>query len=348
MKVIRNIFFIFSLAAISRSSLDGMKRDFTIDDQTVQQDASKHIKVERVISLAWLDSDEHIEISEKIAKHSSHLEAMLNQSCDTSVLLQTKFSQKTIHAIHDCLKIIDSGNDVENLLIARIHEYVLGNKLQNLVNAGHWLGIQQFLDALGPFKVYVYNQRLNAVIQKAKAYFDKIENKEQCAIVIDVDDTALYRHNCQAIQQVKNLYDFVVSAGFKIFFLTTRPDKSSLDQSVLDGYEKTVKDLENAGYDTYEQVICIPRDKFVELQAQAREDAKLFIDKYKDDLNAKNQEPDVLSSSLFVDSLGQWKKAERIKIAQEFTIAGTLDDVPENLLGEDDCLGLRVLIPRLR
>lgn len=113
-----------------------------------------------------------------------------------------------------------------------------------------------------------FDLELNAVIKEAKEKFGKAEFKTNSAIVFDVDETALdnyglaeemgfgyvYEMNkkwnaefkAPAIEQVKELYDFLLSKGAKIIFLTGRNFKE---------YEATYQNLKNAGYTKFDTLI---------------------------------------------------------------------------------------------
>ena len=89
-----------------------------------------------------------------------------------------------------------------------------------------------------------FDEELNEVIGQAKEKFDEVDFKENSVIIFDVDETALnnyglaeqmgfgyvYEMNkkwnaemkAPAIPQVKELYDFLLSRGAKIIFLTGR------------------------------------------------------------------------------------------------------------------------------
>jgi len=113
-----------------------------------------------------------------------------------------------------------------------------------------------------------FDLELNAVIKEAKEKFGKIEFKTNSAVVFDVDETALdnyglaeemgfgyvYEMNkkwnaelkAPAIEQVKTLYDFLLSKGAKIIFLTGRN---------FNEYEVTHQNLINAGYTKFDTLI---------------------------------------------------------------------------------------------
>ena len=113
-----------------------------------------------------------------------------------------------------------------------------------------------------------FDEELNKVIEDAKEKFDKVEFKNNSVVIFDVDETVLnnyelaeqmgfgyvYEMNkkwnaemkAPAIPQVKDLYDFFLSKGAKIIFLTGRN---------FPEYEVTYKNLKNAGYTVFDTLI---------------------------------------------------------------------------------------------
>ena len=113
-----------------------------------------------------------------------------------------------------------------------------------------------------------YDEELDEVIKKAKSEFEMIEFKEKSVVIFDVDETALsnyelaermgfgyvYEMNKEwnaemkapAIPQVKDLYDFLLSKGLKIIFLTGRN---------IPEYEVTFTNLVKEGYTTFDTLI---------------------------------------------------------------------------------------------
>jgi len=108
-----------------------------------------------------------------------------------------------------------------------------------------------------------FDEDLNEVIADAKQKFDKIDFDDNSAVIFDVDETALnnyelakqmgfgyvYEMNkkwnaemkAPAIKGVKELYDFLLSKGSKIIFLTGRnfPEYDvTYENLVRDGYAK--------------------------------------------------------------------------------------------------------------
>lgn len=113
-----------------------------------------------------------------------------------------------------------------------------------------------------------FDEELDEVIAEAKEKFSKVEFKQNSVVIFDVDETALdnyelaeemgfgyvYEINKEwneeakapALKQVKELYDFLLSKGSKIIFLTGRN---------IDEYEVTYKNLVKAGYTVFDTLI---------------------------------------------------------------------------------------------
>jgi acid phosphatase len=113
-----------------------------------------------------------------------------------------------------------------------------------------------------------FDEELNQVIEDAKKKFDNVEFRENTVVIFDVDETALdnyelakkmgfgyvYEMNKQwnaemkspAIPQLKELYDFLLSKGSKIIFLTGRN---------FPEYEVTYQNLVKEGYTIFDTLI---------------------------------------------------------------------------------------------
>jgi len=164
-----------------------------------------------------------------------------------------------------------------------------------------------------------YNEVEN-VIKKAKEKFDKIEIKDNSAVVFDVDETALdnyglaksmgfgyvYKMNKEwnaemkspALKPVKELYDYLIAKGVHIIFLTGRN---------FPEYEVTYQNLKNAGYTVFDTLIT-----------QIGEETKM---KSRD-----------------------FKNSKRVFLTKEgYDIIGTVGDQWSDLRGEDH--GIQVKIP---
>ena len=118
------------------------------------------------------------------------------------------------------------------------------------------------------YKSGKFDEELNSVIEDAKKEFSKVEIKSNSAVIFDVDETALnnyglaeqmgfgyvYEMNkkwnaemkAPAIEQVKELYDYIISKDAKIIFLTGRN---------FPEYDATYKNLKNAGYTVFDTLI---------------------------------------------------------------------------------------------
>ena len=118
------------------------------------------------------------------------------------------------------------------------------------------------------YKSGKFNEELDKVITEAKQKFDKAEFTDSSVVIFDVDETALdnyglaeqmgfgyvYEMNKQwnaemkapAIKQVKELYDFLLSKGSKIIFLTGRNFYE---------YEVTYENLKKEGYSDFDTLI---------------------------------------------------------------------------------------------
>lgn len=143
----------------------------------------------------------------------------------------------------------------------------------NLTNARN--AVKQYYES-GKF-----DEELNEVIEEAKKKFDKVKFKENSVVIFDIDETVLnnyelaermgfgyvYEMNKQwneemkapAFPQVKELYEFLLSKGAKIIFLTGRN---------FPEYEVTYKNLINAGYTVFDTLITQIGD---ETKMKARE-----------------------------------------------------------------------------
>ena len=113
-----------------------------------------------------------------------------------------------------------------------------------------------------------FDKELDEVIDEAKSEFDKVDIKSNSVVIFDVDETALnnyglaeqmgfgyvYEMNkkwnaemkAPAIPQVKELYDFLLSKGVKIIFLTGRN---------FPEYEVTYQNLKSTGYSVFDTLI---------------------------------------------------------------------------------------------
>jgi acid phosphatase len=113
-----------------------------------------------------------------------------------------------------------------------------------------------------------FDEEAKEAVDEAIAHFEKINFEKNAAVVFDVDETALsnYEFNTRydfgyasdlwdawikeakatAIPQVKSLYDFLISKGAKIIFMTGRKDYHN---------EDTHKNLVAQGYTKFDTLI---------------------------------------------------------------------------------------------
>ncbi len=124
-----------------------------------------------------------------------------------------------------------------------------------------------------------YDKALNGVIKDAEdefnLLFDKQAVKSNDAVVFDIDETALsnYEFNKEigfgysktlwdewidsakapAIQQVKNLYDYLLKNNVKIIFITGRKKHQ---------YNSTYKNLKSVGYTSFDTLITRQPSEF--------------------------------------------------------------------------------------
>jgi acid phosphatase len=118
------------------------------------------------------------------------------------------------------------------------------------------------------YKSGKFDEELNKVIEEAKEKFSKVDFKKNSVVIFDVDETALdnyglakemgfgyvYEMNkkwnaemkAPAIKQVKELYDYLLSKGSKIIFLTGRN---------FPEYKVTYENLKRDGYTTFDTLI---------------------------------------------------------------------------------------------
>ena len=128
-----------------------------------------------------------------------------------------------------------------------------------------------------------FDIEMNEVIKEAKEKFDKVEVKNNSVVIFDVDETALNNYGlaklmgfgyvydlnkkwneelkAPAIEQTKDLYNYLLNKGFKIIFLTGRNSNE---------YDVTYKNLIQAGYTQFDTLIT-----------QGVEDQKLNAQEFK-------------------------------------------------------------------
>lgn len=119
-----------------------------------------------------------------------------------------------------------------------------------------------------------YDKELDEVIADAKQKFSKVEIKNNSVVIFDIDETALNNYGlatmmdfgyvydlnkkwneelkAPAIPQVKDLYEYLLSKGADIIFLTGRNYTE---------YEVTYKNLTQAGYTKFDTLITQREDE---------------------------------------------------------------------------------------
>ena len=119
-----------------------------------------------------------------------------------------------------------------------------------------------------------YDEELNGVIRDAKEQFSKIKIHKNSVVIFDVDETALNNYGlakqmdfgyvydlnkkwnkelkAPAIPQVKNLYEFILSKGVNIIFLTGRNYTE---------YDVTYENLMKVGYTKFDTLITQRKDE---------------------------------------------------------------------------------------
>ena len=120
-----------------------------------------------------------------------------------------------------------------------------------------------------------FDEELDSVIREAKDKFSKVEFTENSVVIFDVDETALNNYEVSkkmgygyvyemvyewtqdakvpAFPQVKELYDYLLSKGSKIIFLTARR---------YDEYDATYKNLINQGYTEFDTLITKNKNEY--------------------------------------------------------------------------------------
>ncbi len=120
-----------------------------------------------------------------------------------------------------------------------------------------------------------YEKELTEIISDAKEKFSKVEPKQNSAVVFDIDETTLDNYHAikkigfgyeskywdewlekaeaPAIQQVKELYDFLLQKGFKIIFITGKKDYQ---------YNATFRNLVFVGYNQFDTLIVRSKDEY--------------------------------------------------------------------------------------
>jgi len=141
--------------------------------------------------------------------------------------------------------------------------------------------------------------------------------EENSAIIIDIDDTALfiYQGYFYANRDVLEFYQEVIHRGYTVVFLTARD---------IEGEERTRRALQALGYDTG-YLICMPTETRKNIECEMLIGSFLSTE-----------------SNRGMKMTGEWKASERKKVSKKkghlsrdrrYTIVMTLDDKKENLQG---------------
>jgi acid phosphatase len=126
-----------------------------------------------------------------------------------------------------------------------------------------------------------YEKELTEIINNAKKKFSKAELVPNSTVVFDIDETTLDNYKAikkigygyeskywdewlgkaeaPAIQQVKELYDFLLQKGFKIIFITGKKDYQ---------YNATLKNMKLVGYTEFDTIITRNKDEYKIKSAQ--------------------------------------------------------------------------------
>jgi acid phosphatase len=140
-----------------------------------------------------------------------------------------------------------------------------------------------------------YDRETANVVNRAIDEFNNIKAGNNDAVIFDIDETALSSYkfrkeydfgyvpelwdkwvkdaDAPAINDVKRLYDFLISKGFKVIFLTGRKDYM---------YKPTYKNLQNAGYANFDTIITRNQDeyKLTALEYKSEKRAELVKEGY--------------------------------------------------------------------
>jgi predicted secreted acid phosphatase len=137
-----------------------------------------------------------------------------------------------------------------------------------------------------------FYKEVEDVIKKAEKEFDKVDIKKNSAVVFDVDETALdnyelsklmgfgyvYKMNKEwnaemkspALKPIKELYDYFVTKGVHIIFLTGRN---------FPEYEVTYQNLKKAGYTVFDTLITQIGDETKIKNQQFKNAKRIFLTK---------------------------------------------------------------------
>lgn len=121
----------------------------------------------------------------------------------------------------------------------------------------------------------LYEKELTEIIDEAKEKFSKVAVNKNMVVVFDIDETALDNYKeikrigfgyepklwdewlqkaeAPAIPKVKQLYDYLISAGFRIVFITGKRDYQ---------YAATYKNLLAVGYNVFDTLIVRKKEEY--------------------------------------------------------------------------------------
>lgn len=131
-----------------------------------------------------------------------------------------------------------------------------------------------------------YEKDLEDIIARAIEYFKHVPATNNATVIFDIDDTVLTAYedekaisfgyipklshkwileaDAKAIPQTKRLYDYLVSRGFKIVFLTGRK---------YNEYDATIKNLKLRSFVTFDKLI-VRQPHEVKMTAKAHKSAR--------------------------------------------------------------------------
>lgn len=188
-----------------------------------------------------------------------------------------------------------------------------------------------------------YDKALDTMIEDAQNYFDSICEKKNKAVIFDIDYTTLDNNTVlkcikggdksnskvlaiyDANKKLLALYNKLSSQGFKIFFITSRPDRYNITDQNYYGYDWTVYNLTYVGYEKFERVFCMPIERYVTNYS------------FLKSMNKSDESSQILLTAL-------WKAEIRLEIQKTYEIVATFDDVSWCLHGY--ATGCPFLMPR--
>ncbi len=138
-----------------------------------------------------------------------------------------------------------------------------------------------------------FDEELDNVIREAKDKFSKVEFTENAVVIFDVDETALNNYEVSkemgygyvyemvydwtqnakvpAFPQVKQLYDYLLSKGSKIIFLTARG---------YDEYHATYNNLITQGYTEFDTLIAKSKNEYEMKSLEFKSTKRVWLTEY--------------------------------------------------------------------